>query len=142
MSGRRSSLVLALAALAAAAALGVAATTDDPGPGTFEERVQAVAATLRCPVCQNLSVADSDSAIARSMRREIAADLRAGATPEEIRREFVAAYGEWILQTPPAEGLNLIAWAAPVAVVLAAILVAVVAVRRWTRRRSREGAAA
>lgn len=135
---RRSTLVLVGAIVALGAALGVAALTGDRGPRTLDERVDEVASSLRCPVCQNLSVADSDSAIARSMRRQIAADLRAGATPEEIRAEFVAAYGEWILQAPPPEGINLMAWLAPAVVALAGVAVAAIALRRWTRRRSGE----
>jgi cytochrome c-type biogenesis protein CcmH len=121
--------VLLVAALVAAAALGVAAFRDRPA--TIGERVDEVAESIRCPVCQNLSVADSTSRVAGEMRRSIAAQLRAGRSPDQIRSGFVAAYGEWILLTPRGAA----PWIAPAAVVLAAAVIAAVALRRWTSRR-------
>lgn len=126
------SVVLAAALLAAAGGLAVAAARGPQGPGTMEERVHAVAETLRCPVCQNLSVADSPSTLAGEMRRTIRGQLEAGRSPQEIRQGFVEAYGEWVLQSPPKRGINVVAWAAPAALFLTGLIVAGVAVRRWT----------
>ena len=126
---------LALALLVTGVALGVSAARDPAAPVTVEERAQALAEGLRCPVCQNLSVADSPSTLAGEMRRTIAERLRAGESPEEIRREFVAAYGEWILQEPPKRGINLVAWVAPGILVLAGAAIGALAVLRWTRPR-------
>ena len=120
--------VLLVAALVAAVALGVAAFRDRPA--TIGERVDEVAESIRCPVCQNLSVADSTSRVAGEMRRSIAAQLRAGRSPDRIRSGFVAAYGDWILLTPGGAA----PWIAPVAVVLAAAVIAAVVLRRWTSR--------
>jgi cytochrome c-type biogenesis protein CcmH len=116
------------AAVLAALALGVAALGDRPS--TMAERVDEVAETLRCPVCQNLSVADSTSGVADEMRRSITAQLRSGQDPDQIRSRFVAAYGEWILMAPGGTA----PWIAPAALVLAAAGVAAVALRRWTVR--------
>jgi cytochrome c-type biogenesis protein CcmH len=118
------------AALVAAVALGIAGFGNRPT--TMTERVDEVAETLRCPVCQNLSVADSTSRVAGEMRRSIAAQLRVGRSPDQIRSRFVMAYGEWILLSPRGP----VAWIVPGAVVLAAAAVAAVALRRWTHRRT------
>ena len=96
----------------------VAGGSDD-GARTADDRVQEVAAGLRCPVCQNLSVADSPSRLAGEMRAEIEAKLDAGQTPEQIRAFFVDRYGEWVLLAPTKRGLNLLPWAVPVVGVLA-----------------------
>ena len=128
-------VALAAALVAAAVALVIAAARGPSPPTTMDERVHAVAATLRCPVCQDLSVADSPSALAGEMRRTIERELRAGESPDEIRRGFVRAYGEWILQAPPKRGLDLVAWVTPLAFVGVALVAAVVALRRWTASR-------
>jgi cytochrome c-type biogenesis protein CcmH len=107
--------------LAAAAAVVALAAVLAPGGGdarTADDRVRDIASGLRCPVCQNLSVADSPSALAREMRSEIAARLRAGDTPDEVRDFFVERYGEWVLLAPTREGLNLLPWLVPIAGVL------------------------
>lgn len=130
---------VAVALLAAGVALAVSAGRGPGEPVTLEERAQVVAEGLRCPVCQNLSVADSPSTLASEMRRTIAQRLRAGESPEDIRRDFVAAYGEWILQEPPKRGITLVAWVAPGVLVLAGTAVGALAVVRWTRPRRTAG---
>ena len=87
----------------------------DGGVVTSDERTQRIAAELRCPVCQNLSVADSPSALAREMRAEIRQRLAAGASDADVRAYFVERYGEWVLLEPPRRGLNLVPWLLPLA---------------------------
>jgi cytochrome c-type biogenesis protein CcmH len=128
------SLVLAVALLAAGGALALVAVRGPADPVTMADRVRAVAVSLRCPVCQNLSVADSPSRLAQEMRRSIAQDLRAGKTPEEIRGDFVRAYGPWVLQSPPKRGIDLVAWIAPVLLVLGGLGAVALAIRRWSAR--------
>lgn len=116
--------------LAAAAGVGVwrAATAD--GPRSVEARTEQIASTLRCPTCQNLSVADSDSQMARGMRDTIAEQLASGRNAEEIRGYFVDRYGEWVLLSPEREGFGWVVWLLPVAGLgLAGVAAAVIARR-------------
>jgi len=127
--------VLAAALVAAAAAIVVIAARGAPAPTTLQERVRAVAIGLRCPVCQDLSVADSPAPLAQAMRAKIASELQAGTSPGAIRRQFVRAYGSWILMAPPRSGLSLVVWILPIVLALAGCALAVIAIRRWTRDR-------
>ena len=100
----------------------------------LDEQVRALAGQLRCPVCQNLSVADSSSELARDMRAVIRAELQAGRTPEEIKAYFVSKYGDWILLSPRPRGLGWLLWIGPFAAAVLSVLVAARAARGWTRR--------
>jgi len=123
---------VALLAVTIAVAIGAAiiAGRDDPGSGTVADRARHIAAGLRCPVCLNLSVADSPSRLAGEMRAAIAARVRSGQTDEQIRAYFVSRYGEWILLEPARRGLNLLPWALPVVAVVVGLTVWLAFVRR------------
>jgi cytochrome c-type biogenesis protein CcmH len=98
-------------------------------PATVEDRAQAISAGLRCPVCQNLSVADSPSRLAGEMRAEVEGQLRAGRTDEEVRAFFVARYGEWVLLEPR----SLLPFVIPVAAVALGVGAWLLVVRRRPR---------
>ncbi len=100
----------------------------------LDEQVRQVAAQLRCPVCQNLSVADSPSETAQQMRGVIRDQLQAGKTREEIKAYFLSKYGDWILLSPRPRGLNLLVWLGPFAATAAGLAAATLAVRRWARQ--------
>src|ERR1051326_745644 len=76
----------------------------------IEQQTHEIAAELRCPVCQNLSVADSPSELAVQMRASIEEQLRQGKSPDEVKQFFVSKYGDWVLLAPPAKGFNLLLW--------------------------------
>lgn len=98
----------------------------------LDAQVAAVAATLRCPVCQGESLQDSPAELAMEMRLVVRDQLQAGKTPDEIRSYFVSRYGEWILLEPKMTGLNILLYVFPVALVIGGLVVVVVLVRRWT----------
>jgi cytochrome c-type biogenesis protein CcmH len=98
-------------------------------PATVEDRAQAISAGLRCPVCQNLSVADSPSRLAGEMRAEVEGQLRAGRTDDEVRAFFVARYGEWVLLEPR----SLLPFVIPVAAVALGVGAWLLVVRRRPR---------
>jgi cytochrome c-type biogenesis protein CcmH len=105
--------ILLMGAVAVAVVALVLTGTLGGGPSSMSDRVDAIASDLRCPVCANLSVADSPSLIAREMRTTIAEQLRAGATPDEVKSYFVRRYGRWIVLSPDTSGLGLVAWIFP-----------------------------
>lgn len=86
----------------------------DRGPRTNQDRVYAVADTLKCPQCIGQSVADSDVAIARQIRTEIATAVDEGRTDDEIRSEIASSYGDEYLLTPSSSGLPGLVWIIPV----------------------------
>jgi cytochrome c-type biogenesis protein CcmH len=104
----------------------------------MEDRVRVIASSLRCPVCQSLSVADSPSGVAREMRETIARRLRAGDTPSQIQQGFVDSYGDWILLAPPRRGINWLVWLVPPLIVVGGLIVALRLSRRWVIARDTE----
>jgi cytochrome c-type biogenesis protein CcmH len=104
----------------------------------LEARTSAVAATLRCPVCQGESIQESPSALAQQMRAVVRDRLRAGQTPDEVRAYFVSRYGEWILLEPTMKGLNVVLYVLPVVLIGGGLLLVVFLVRRWTGQASAE----
>ena len=140
--GPSSALVVLAAVLVAAGVSFIVVAARGPAPpATMSERVRAIASTLRCPVCQDLSVADSPSGLATSIRAQIAQKLRAAETPSQIRQGYVGAYGQWILLSPPRRGIDLVAWMIPILLLVAGIGVALAAVWRWTTGRLSGGTA-
>ncbi|MBI1733975.1 MAG: cytochrome c-type biogenesis protein CcmH [Candidatus Rokubacteria bacterium] len=99
-----------------------------------DREVDQVASQLRCVVCQNLSVADSPSEMARQMRNLVRERLAAGESPEQVKAYFVERYGEWVLLSPPTRGFALIAWGLPLGVLGGGMIVALLVLRRWTAR--------
>ena len=100
----------------------------------LERQAREVASGLRCPVCQNLSVADSPSEMAREMRALILDDLKAGKRPDEIQAYFVSKYGQWILLSPTPRGFALLLWVLPALGALLGLGGTAWVLRRWARR--------
>jgi len=99
----------------------------------LEEQVRRIAAELRCPVCQALSVADSPSEMAQQMRAIIQQQLKEGKSPDEVKTYFISKYGEWIMLAPTAKGFSLLIWILPFVALGGGILFVVLIVRRWVK---------
>jgi cytochrome c-type biogenesis protein CcmH len=125
--------VVALGLLIAVVGIAVALLTAPAAAPTDAERAAALASELRCPDCQGLSVADSPTASAREIRRQIDELVAGGATDDEVRAHFVARYGEWIRLAPSSMAL----WLIPFAVVLAGLAL----LGAWLVRRPRAAVA-
>lgn len=125
--------VLAGALLAAFAA---AALAIDPLP--FENRAeelrfQHLVSELRCLVCQNQNLADSDAGLARDLRVEVFEQMQAGKSDAEIRDFMVQRYGDFVLYRPPMKPTTWLLWFGPAALLLAGGVVLVSVARRRAR---------
>jgi cytochrome c-type biogenesis protein CcmH len=115
--------------LAVVAAAVLLALRPEAAPNAAE-RAEALARELRCPDCQGLSVADSPTASAVEIARQIDALIADGASDDEVRAHFVARYGDWILLAPSAP----LAWILPIALVT--LGVAALFAWLWSGRRA------
>ncbi len=104
----------------------------------LDARAAEIAAELRCPVCRNQSVVESNAELSREMQALVRERLVAGDSEEEVKEYFVSRYGEWILLEPQRRGINWVVWGLPfVALALGAVL-AVILVRKWASSASGE----
>ena len=86
----------------------------------LEQRARALSDGLRCPVCRNESIDESNAAISRDLRLLLRARLVAGDTDAEAMQYLVDRYGDYILLNPKVEGANILLWlAAPIMLILA-----------------------
>ena len=130
MSGRARSIALIVGAVAVIGLAALFASSRGGRTESLADRSHEIAAGLRCPVCLNLSVADSPSRLAGEMRTEITTRLRAGQSAERIRAFFIDRYGEWILLEPPRRGLNWVPWAVPIVALVAGMAIWMTVIRR------------
>ncbi|WP_051213096.1 cytochrome c-type biogenesis protein [Maritalea myrionectae] len=101
---------------------------DDP---VLEERARDISEGLRCLVCQNQSIDDSDADLARDLRIVVRERLVAGDSNDEVVDYVVARYGEFVLLKPTFSGHNLVLWiAAPLIFVIGLVILFVVSMRQ------------
>ncbi|MDJ0825142.1 MAG: cytochrome c-type biogenesis protein CcmH [Rhodobacter sp.] len=100
---------------------------DDPA---LEERARELSKGLRCLVCRNESIDESNAELAKDLRVLVRERLVAGDSDTEVIDFVVARYGEYVLLRPTATGSNLALWVAGPAMLLLALLIAVLYVRR------------
>ena len=112
---------------------GRAARPAGGAPAGVESATREIARSLRCPVCEGLSVADLPTALAAEMRALIRKKVAAGRSAEEIVAYFVERYGEEVALVPRRQGLGLALWWGPVAIFV--LGKAVVARTLWGGRR-------
>lgn len=125
--------------------LGLAATVtaqvSDPTPLQFadaaeERRFQRLTAELRCVMCQNQSLADSDAQIAHDLRREVLELMQEGKTDAQVKQFLVERYGEFVLYRPQVSGGTWLLWFGPGLLLLAGGVVVwrIIAARSGGRR--------
>lgn len=125
----------------------VAQAEGDRRPPTFrnaaeERRFHDLLVELRCVMCQNQSLADSDAQIARDLRREVLDLMREGRSDAEIRDFLVQRYGEFVLYRPRVSSTTWLLWFGPALVVLGGAVVAFRLSRRDGAGKTGEAAAA
>jgi cytochrome c-type biogenesis protein CcmH len=103
-----------------------------------EKRFHALVSELRCVMCQNQSLADSNAQIARDLRREVLELMRQGKSDAQVKEFLVARYGEFVLYRPQVESKTWLLWFGPALVLVAGGLI----VAGIVRRRADGGAAA
>jgi cytochrome c-type biogenesis protein CcmH len=126
-------LFAALAWLTAAGAREAAPAAADPA---LEARVAALSAELRCLVCQNQTIADSNAGLASDLREEIREKMRQGQSDAQIIEFMVDRYGDFVLYRPPLKATTMLLWFGP----LLLLAVGVAALFHRLRRRRVEEA--
>ena len=124
----RAWLVAALLVLCGSAyAIDAEDAFDDP---VLQKRYENINRELRCLVCQNQTIADSNATLAQDLRREVRDMIAAGQTDAQIREFMIERYGDFVLYRPRMTAGNFLLWAAPVLLLLIGAFVLVRVVRR------------
>lgn len=112
--------------LAAIAAILCIAAASDPAerlPDPAQEaRARELFREVRCLVCQNESIDDSNAELAADLRRLVREEVKAGKSDDEVRKHLTDRYGEFVLLKPAFSWGNAALWGAPVLVVLAGLI--------------------
>ena len=99
-----------------------------------ERLYQKLANELRCLVCQNQSIADSNAGLAQDLRTEISKQIRAGKSEAQIIAFMVKRYGDFVLYEPPFKASTLLLWLGPVFILLFTVIAVVLFIRRQQNR--------
>jgi len=111
---RRSALALACTLLLAAPFTIQAREAQPVGQDpAIERRMMALAEQLRCVVCQNQTLADSQADLAADLRQEIRELMKKGMSDDEVKRYMVARYGDFVLERPPLKPKTWLLWFGP-----------------------------
>ena len=132
---RLAALLLAALVAAPVAAKEAAPAAADPA---LEKRVMALAEELRCLVCQNQTLAESNAPLAEDLRNQLRERMREGKSDKEVVDFLVERYGDFVLYRPPLKGTTVLLWFGPL--LLLAIGFAVLLRRVHVRRRLTEAA--
>lgn len=125
--------LLALGVALAGNALAIDTERDFQDP-VLQARYEAITKELRCLVCQNETIADSNASLAVDLRREVHKMIAEGKTDDEIKEFMLARYGDFVLYKPRMTGKNFVLWAAPVLLLLFGVFAAM----RFIRKRAAE----
>ncbi|MEY3220197.1 MAG: hypothetical protein RIT27_1554 [Pseudomonadota bacterium] len=98
-----------------------------------ETRYQKLLEELRCVVCQNQSLADSNASLAQDLRNEVRAMVQQGKNEQQITHFLVERYGDFVLYRPPLKSTTYLLWIGPIALLLIALLSGLYFIRRQPR---------
>ena len=135
MTAVRALLIVLLATLIATAPAFAQTGTynpDTPADPATESRLKHLSEELRCLVCQNQTIADSNADLAIDLRRVVRAEILAGKSDGEIKDYLVARYGDFVLYRPPIQGNTVLLWGGPFALLAIGLVVWMFIGRRKT----------
>jgi cytochrome c-type biogenesis protein CcmH len=135
---KQHSLLLFLGVVAMISSVWLYTLLVSPSKQTLDQRVHNVASQLKCLVCQGESVADSPATLSQQMRGVIRQQLQSGKSEQEVIQYFVSRYGDRILLSPPLQGLTLLAWLVPIALMICGILLVFLVLRSWQSHSKKE----
>lgn len=126
------SLVLALAMTSTVGAVDSATEAAQAADPVAEKRLQGLSEELRCLVCQNQTIADSNAELAQDLRREIRSMIKDGKSDQQILDFMVTRYGDFVLYRPPVKGTTLLLWGGPLLLLVLGLFTLV----RYLKRRA------
>ena len=129
-------LLIIVTGLGTLPAFAVAVDVDALADPALDQRARVIARQLRCLVCQNQSIEDSNADLARDLRQLVRDRLKAGDNDDQVIAYIVARYGDWVLLNPPVNPRTYLLWAAPV--LIAGIGLVLAMRRRHSRRNAAE----
>jgi cytochrome c-type biogenesis protein CcmH len=109
-----------------------AAPTASADPA-LEARVLKLSAELRCLVCQNQTIADSNADLAVDLRNQVREMLKRGESPQQVIDFMTARYGDFVLYRPPVKSTTMLLWYGPIVLLVVAALTFVLLLRRRSR---------
>ncbi|MEX2450667.1 MAG: cytochrome c-type biogenesis protein [Rhodospirillales bacterium] len=127
---------LAMMLLAVASGAGAVNPSEILNDPALENRAREISKHLRCLVCQNQSIDDSDAELARDLRVLVRERLQAGDTDDQVIGYVVSRYGDFVLLKPPFKASTYVLWIGPGVVFLAGVIALIL----FFRRRARAGA--
>jgi cytochrome c-type biogenesis protein CcmH len=128
-------LVLTIALLLAASPVCAAEAAPAAADPQLERRVMSVAEELRCLVCQNQTIADSNAPLAVDLRDQVREKIREGMSEQEIVDYMVARYGDFVRYRPPLKLTTVLLWFGPLVLLLGAVFFLIRRVRAGTHDR-------
>ena len=126
-------VVLGSCLLAACLSLSAKEATPEAADPALEARMVKITSELRCLVCQNQTIADSNASLAVDLRREARALIKQGKSDAEVVDYMTARYGDFVLYRPPLRATTLLLWFGPALMLVAGAAVLVIVLRRRSR---------
>jgi cytochrome c-type biogenesis protein CcmH len=126
-------LVAVVCALAIGAPVAAKEAAPEAADPALEARMVRITSELRCLVCQNQTIADSNASLAVDLRREARALIRQGKSDEEVVAYMTERYGDFVLYRPPLKATTLLLWFGPALMLVIGAAVLVIVLRRRGR---------